>query len=290
MPQRVVIFTIGFHARATCRWLRRQEGREAVAFVDNNTAVHGTRVLGLPVLAPAALRSLDFDFVALPGRNQAPILAQLRDQLGISDDRVWLVRKSEVPPAAEELERRGTALASLLGRSVAVLEAMDARHWAMHSSLLGLVRGDDVARFSDFDFCVDAARIEELAERFVAVGLAPRAIPHRADAGPQPTRFAQLTLQTPTGCDDDEPALIDLHPLTLGATEASWPVNHGFLRLPVELFASSATRTYRDVAVRVPADPSDMLARLYGPDWAVPAETWNGRYHAPQIAPAACAA
>lgn len=284
MSQRLVIFTVGFHARATCRWLRRQPDRQVVAFVDNNPAVQGTRLLDVPVLAPAALATLAFDRVALPGRNQAPIRAQLHDGFGVGDDRIWLVRKSEVPPAADELARRGAALADLLRRTVAVLEAAGVRHWALHSALLALRRGDEAALFSDFDLGVDAAGFDALGGLFAA-GFDLRSKPHPAGAGPQPTRFAQLTLRAATARGDDEPALIDLHPVTLGATEASWPVNHGRLQLPVGFFAGHGTAAYRGVAVRVPAEPEEMLLRLYGPGWRTPVETWDGRYLSPVPTP-----
>jgi hypothetical protein len=281
MPQRVVIFTVGFHARATFRWLQRQPDRRVVAFVDNNPAVLGRPLYGVPVLPPGALATIAYDLVALPGRNQAPIRAQLQNQLGVPADRIWIVRKSEVPPAPDELARRGAALAGLLDRTLAVLASAGVRHWAMHSSLLGLVRGDDLALFSDFDLCVDAAGFDALTERFShGFGLQP--IAHRS-SGPHPTRFAQLTLQAEAGRVGEEPALVDLHPLVIGPAEASWPVNGGVLRLPVGCFESSATLEYRGLRLPVPVNPEGMLAQLYGAGWSTPADTWNGRYHTAQV-------
>lgn len=274
MPQRHVIFTAGFHARATCRWLLRQPGCEVVAFVDNNPAIQGGTLLGRPVLAPAALTALDYDCVALPGRNQEPILRQLRDELGVPAERIWLVRKSEVPPSAAELSRRGAALAALLQRVLAVLRGAGSPHWAMHSSLLGLVRGDDLALFSDCDLCVGDEGFDALAARFPAFDL--RAVP--AGAG-QATRYGQLTLHAPVSSATDEPALIDLHPVAFNDGEAIWSVNGGTLRLPAGPFRHEARMlAYRGVLVPVPAQPEALLTALYGEGWQVPAETWNGRY------------
>lgn len=279
-PRKVVLFTAGYHARAACRHLRRRDDWRVVAFVDNNRALQGTTLLGLPVLHPEALRTLDFDVVAVPGRHQREIAAQLDADFGLAGEQVWLVRKSEVPPAPDELERRGRDLASLLRRTLAVLDLAGVGYWAMHSTLLGLIRGDDLARFSDLDLCVDARAFDAL-EALFQPGYDLRAVNHRpADLhtaeGPR-SRRAQLSLRSVPSVAGDEPAIVDLHAMTLGPTEASWVCDAGTIRLPAAHFRRFTTGEYRGITVRLPADAESILVRLYGDGWRTPAESWNGR-------------
>lgn len=270
--KRIVIFTAGFHARATFRHLRRRPDCRVVGFVDNNPAAQGTSLFDLPILNPRKLAALDFDVVAVPGRNQPAILAQLRDELRVEAGRIWQVNKSEVRPAADELERRGTDLAHLLRQTISVLERAGSDFWAMHSGLLGLVRGEELALFSDLDLCVTASGFEALEQWFQQAGLDPILV---RDAG---GFMDQISLRLKPAHAWDEPAMIDLHPITVGPSDALWPVNHKPLVLPSVFFHGHASRSYRAVPVRVPVRAEEVLAELYGPDWRRPAETWNGRY------------
>lgn len=282
----VVIFTVGFHARATFRALRRRGDCRVLGFVDNNRAVQGTTLFDLPVMAPSALTDLDFDLVALPGRNQDVILGQLRGELGIEPARIWSVRKGEVRPAADELARRGEALARLLRQTLAVLEAAGADYWAMHSGLLGIMRGDDLALFSDLDFCVDAIDLDALETRF-APSFNATVVRRRGDEASGTdfphSRLLKLSLEARTTQAWDEPAMIDFHPLAVGPTEARWLIPRWMLNLPSRHFRDYELATYRGVPVRVPLEPDQVLSQLYGADWRVPAETWNGRYAATTI-------
>jgi hypothetical protein len=281
-PRSVVIFTVGFHARATFRFLARQPGCRVLGFVDNNPAAQGRLLFDLPVWSPSALAELDCDLIAVPGRNQQAILTQLRDVLGIEPSRLWLVRKSEVPPASDELARRGADLERLLRETISVLAAAGCDYWAMHSSLLALMRGQDLALFSDVDLCVTAEKFEMLQSRFRAAGIVSR-----ATLSPTEKALVELSITLPPAREWHEPAVIDLHPLTLGPAAATWLVNSKPLSLQAKHFIGHATAEYRGLAVRVPLEAEAITAELYGLDWREPAETWNGRYALNAVTPLA---
>jgi hypothetical protein len=279
LHRRIVIFTVGFHARASFRFLVRQETDEVLGFVDNNPATHGTTLFGLPVWSPRQLGALDFDLVAVPGRHQQAITDQLRDQWGLASARVWRVRKSEVPPAPDELARRGGELARLLHRTLAVLDAAGCRHWAMHSSLLGLRRGQELALFSDVDLAVESSDFAALGQRLREEGLMVNVTRRPTDDS-----VCEISLKFPSSRVWDEPAVVDLHPLILDEGDATWLVNGSPLSMPARFFSSHNLAEYRGVSLRIPSDADAMLAALYGDDWRQPAETWNGRYVLPPLA------
>lgn len=285
--KRVVIFTAGFHARATARHLLRQPDSRVLGFVDNNPVLHGTARLGLPIFAPAALRELDFDLVAVPGRNQAAIQAQLTMELGVARERVWLVRKSEVPMAPDELARRGRALAELLRRTLIVLDARGLRHWVLHSSLLALERGQDPAQFSDVDLGVDASGFDALVPALRAICQVDE-FPHPPSVlggeGASASRLGALGLSVAPDNAHDEPAMVDLHSVAVGSATARWWVEERTLEMPASHFAGREDRVYRGVTLALPRQAPDLLARLYGADWRTPAEVWNGRYAPPLAA------
>lgn len=273
--KRIVIFTAGFHARATFRHLRRQPDCRVVGFVDNNPAARGTSLFDLPILHPRELATLEFDLVAVPGRNQPAILAQLRDELRVDASRIWQVNKSEVPPAPDELARRGADLARLLGQVTTVFDASGIGYWAMHSALLSLMRGSEPALLSDFDLCVEAAAFERLAIE----------LPLHAESGGFTVRcvrahdeapWTQISVHGRPLHAADEPAVVDLHPITVGPEEATWPAGNFLFRADSSAFQTQVSRSYRGVAVRVPAEAGSILTQLYGADWHCPTERWTG--------------
>lgn len=277
---RILIFTVGFHARATWRFLRRANGCEVIGFADNRAEVQGTTLFGLPVLAPCEIPSQDFHYIALPGRNQAVIREQLTSKIGLNSSRIWIVAKSEVRPPPEEIEARGQLLATLLGRILPVLKSSGVPFWAMHSALLGLIRGNDLVTFSDLDLCYDGSRSQFLAQVLESAfpgELNVRRVDDRPDAP-----IHQLTFSLGDDPAKVEPVVIDLHPIAIGPSAVEWSVNGQHLSLPSHHFDStrSLTATYRGHSIPIPENPESVLSRLYGPDWGTPAECWNGQYTA----------
>lgn len=86
--ERILIFGAGEGGRRGYHALPR--GQRAVAFIDNDAAKHGTRLLGLPVIAPANITSTPHDRILVASKYQKEILAQLRE-LGIPLKRVDLI-------------------------------------------------------------------------------------------------------------------------------------------------------------------------------------------------------
>lgn len=277
MSLRTLIFGVGFHGRATCRHLRRSPGHTLVAFLDNQAPPAPAFRLGLPVLPPAQLPLLRYDLIAVPGRNQAAMIAQLTETLQVPPERIWLVDKSQVAPPAAEVAARAQALLTLLRPIVARLAEKRLPFWAMHSGLLGLLRGDELARFSDLDL---VCRREDVPAIYTALEDLPgfRVLPSLAAP-------AQLTFQSADPEDAFEPAVVDFHPFTTAADVVSWHVNGRTLRFPATHFQGDLTAPYHDLSLPLPLAPETLAHALYGPAWRTPAERWDGHY--PAASPAA---
>ncbi len=69
---------------------------EIIAFVDNNPAMWGKRVEGIPVIKPEALTQVEFDKVVICSFiYQNDIYRQLKEKIGIEDEKIWLYRDAE---------------------------------------------------------------------------------------------------------------------------------------------------------------------------------------------------
>lgn len=64
---------------------------EVIAYVDNNKAVWGKKIGNIPVVKPEVLKEIDFDKVVICALNyQDEIYRQMKDELGIKEERIWL--------------------------------------------------------------------------------------------------------------------------------------------------------------------------------------------------------
>jgi SAM-dependent methyltransferase len=83
---RVLIFGCGRYGRHVCERLGMTA--KVVGFVDNNQALYGTTLLGLPVFAPAELARLGFDRVVIASMYYPEIRRQLMQECGMAESRI----------------------------------------------------------------------------------------------------------------------------------------------------------------------------------------------------------
>jgi hypothetical protein len=88
-PRRVVIFGAGEAGRRAFAGLDATRN-DVIAFLDNNAAAQGTVVQGKPVLAPAQILHLDYDYILLASAFHPQMHEQLR-HLGVDarDMDIW---------------------------------------------------------------------------------------------------------------------------------------------------------------------------------------------------------
>lgn len=79
--EKLLIWGVGPTGQSIARNAR--DHVEVVGFMDNNTSVHGTTVLGKPVYAPSELQKLDYDYLVISTYfYSAEICAQIEGILG----------------------------------------------------------------------------------------------------------------------------------------------------------------------------------------------------------------
>ena len=88
---RLIIFGCGSAGQRAYHQIK--SGVDVIGFTDNNRKLHGTRLFGLPVHAPADLLRLEFDRVYLASTYHREIRRQLIGQVGIPAARIELSRE-----------------------------------------------------------------------------------------------------------------------------------------------------------------------------------------------------
>lgn len=103
---RILIFGCGSSGRRAYELL--QNSATIVGFVDNNSALQGSRLREVPVFPPGDISGLDWDRVHIASMYHAEIRAQLVNQLGVEAERIDLAAEFERPIPA--VKKRGRTL------------------------------------------------------------------------------------------------------------------------------------------------------------------------------------
>jgi lipopolysaccharide cholinephosphotransferase len=136
----------------------QREHCQFIAFIDNDSAKHGTEYAGLPVYGVTALTTLEYDQIVITTQWVVDVQRQLIDELNIAPSLIVVPAKEQLK-AVRPFEHLPTL--QLARKLIAVISTL-ARHdnltlWLDFGTLLGVVRdGDIIAWDDDVDFAISA--------------------------------------------------------------------------------------------------------------------------------------
>ena len=150
-PGRVVLFGAGSHCRDLIPCIAARPGVRIVAIADNNAHTL-QEMAGIPVIAPAELPSLDFDYVLpLHSEREADMIAELR-ALGLDEARI---RRLYLSPAYRRmaapafLQRLHDDIDALGGTAdIVIVSSVCSDQWGVvnQTALAEMMRGKRVVR------------------------------------------------------------------------------------------------------------------------------------------------
>lgn len=137
---------------------------EVVAFTDNDSAKHGTRFMGYPIIAPADINTHDVDSIIITSQWVDQIYSQLTKEMGINESNIIVPSKQSVKAALPFEDNETLAFAQSVMRTLN-------RYFVSHNisacldsgTLLGAVRNKGLIPWDDdIDLAVDKDNYERL--------------------------------------------------------------------------------------------------------------------------------
>jgi phosphorylcholine metabolism protein LicD len=197
---------------------------------------------------------------------------------------VRLIKKSDLIAEPDEMKMRSDAIDNFLLIFSKIAETNGIVYWMDHSALLGIIRGEDLARFSDVDIALissnDAEELwrilseSELSQSFDI----SRTFTKDNEVSSKHMKVGSLRkvlAQSRVSIVNQEPAIIDINIRTKIGDELFYAINAKEAKTPFIYFDGYEIASYNNIKLRIPKKAEEYLELLYGPDWRTPAEFFS---------------
>ena len=161
MQKKIIIFGAGYHGRNALRVCARNKKYKVIYFVDNNSKIHGRKILNTKILSPAKLKSINFDKIIVCGRFIPSIVFQLNN-LNINKSKLLLWGKKEIKLQKRELNLRSKDCVKSLKEIMQIFNLYQLKFWIDLGSLLALIRKQDLAESSDIDLVMNYNDLDKI--------------------------------------------------------------------------------------------------------------------------------
>lgn len=267
---RIAIFGAGSYGQNAIDYLRniKKDHANIIALFDNDTGKQGNKVLGLPILSPAELPTLDLDEIWIASIYAIEIKNQLLSEFILDPKRIHII------PADGITKKKAFAnvenAINLFKDLISIIEDNRIHWWLDHSSLLGLLRSGDPIGLGDIDMAVLEEEPEEIT-KIIRAAL-PDSITIRK------CYFNYNGASDIWGCGDvteikiDE--MIDIHFKRFNKNLVHWMVGPIQLAVPSVFYTENEKFFWSDITMPIPVNPNAYLEELYG-NWRTPNSAWT---------------
>ena len=279
MKKKILIFGIGLSGRAAYRKLIQNKENNIVGFIDNNVSANNKIYFNKIVYSPIQISSIDFDLIAISGRNITKIQDQLLNDLKIPKGKILLLTRSDLALSIDVKKNKEKSITDVLKVLINEMDGNKIDYWMDFSALLALHRDIEFSDFSDVDIAVNslenANKIFELMSlKKENYNISKKLIDEKLNYANE-GEIKQIVIQSNVNLEDEEPAIIDIHVKFFHENQYKCPVGKFTLFTPKSCLDSYEVIAYKDLSLKIPLNSLMYLELIYGKHWKTPVENWE---------------
>ena len=277
--KKILIFGIGLSGRAAFRKLKQNKENNIVGFIDNNVTANNKIFFNKIVYSPIQISSIDFDLIAISGRNITEIQDQLLNDLEIPKGKILLLTRSDLALSIDVKKNKEKSITDVLKVLINEMDGNKIDYWMDFSALLALHRDIEFSDFSDVDIAVNslenANKIFELMSlKKENYNISKKLIDEKLNYANE-GEIKQIVIQSNVNLEDEEPAIIDIHVKFFHDNQYKCPVGKFTLFTPKSCLDSYEVIAYKDLSLKIPLNSLMYLELIYGKHWKTPVENWE---------------
>ena len=275
----VLIFGVGYHGRAIHRKCRESPDKyNVIGFLDNDASKHHTRCFGTTIYSPSNVDQFNVDGVLVAGPHRLEMKNQLT-LLGVEETKILVWGRSKLRPHFELIRTRSVTTGEMLNRLCMEFDKNKLLYWLDFSGLLAVQRPELLPELSDVDISVahndmDAA-VEIICGLFSESDVEVCRLPvDHCYYLSSPGHHVVIMEQ----CDSAlrEPATLDVMVKFIEKKNTISRMGSREISSPKMYFDGFSICNYEGYTFRIPVCAEDYLSQVYGPQWQVPVEFFDG--------------
>ncbi|GAC05484.1 MAG: LicD family protein [Paraglaciecola sp.] len=277
----VVIFGASLSGRSALSELSKQY--DVVAFADNDSKKHGSKIQNIPIVSPLDITSFEPDKVMIASEFFEQIEEQLRQLIPQTTVEVLPARLIK-PIQLKNSHRQGQTAVDLLLMLSENLNALDVPHYIDAGTLLGVYRDNALIPWDDdLDFSVNAQYLNHTIrtlEQFLpklfeltSVRWTLHQYVNQREYGAVPVGAIRALKLLP---EDDNANLpgIDFFVKYIDGNYMDYCLASRGFRMPARHFSGIQSHSFSEGTVYLPHDVEGYLEGHYG-DWRTPKQDWS---------------
>lgn len=284
MKKRIIIASIGIHARAIYRLLKGNDKYKIIGFIEKDSEKVGTFFDTKPIYAYKDLKKLDYDKIAIAGVWQNDIAKEIIKQ-DIKKEKLWLLDDNFIDYYSKQREK----LTNKALKSVhKILSKYGINYIIDGSALIYLFRNKKISSCSDVDVMLlsKTNQLEFLYEKLTqsknlsefnikkVYSTIDNKIIRKHD-------LLKIIITSNCNTSKSEPMVIDV------CTYIDFPKYYllpmdksNFYYYPKKILGKKKKQTklykYRNLKLSIPSTPDRFLSFIYGKNWIKPPKKiWN---------------
>ena len=275
MKIKAVIFGTGYHSRKIFRKFKKKY--KVLYFVDNDKKKIGKNIFKKKIKKVETLKK-DYhkiNLILIYGIYSKIFIKQARS-LGVSKKIQLLDYKSTLPSIQESRNRERFTI-EILKNFIKILEKKDINYYLISSSLIAILRKDNLANYSDVDIAISN---KNMNNAYNALKILKKKYKVTKSSTQSNKKINQILIKSINNTEKFEPATIDCVPIYTKKKFAYIKFkDKKYFKFDKSFFSKKLKVKYKKKLVDVPNNPKKFLETMYGKNWYSRPKNWNEKFY-----------
>ena len=275
MKIKAVIFGTGYHSRKIFRKFKKKY--KVLYFVDNDKKKIGKNIFKKKIKKVETLKK-DYhkiNLILIYGIYSKIFIKQARS-LGVSKKIQLLDYKSTLPSIQESRNRERFTI-EILKNFIKILEKKDINYYLISSSLIAILRKDNLANYSDVDIAISN---KNMNNAYNALKILKKKYKVTKSSTQSNKKINQILIKSINNTEKFEPATIDCVPIYTKKKFAYIKFkDKQYFKFDKSFFSKKLKVKYKKKLVDVPNNPKKFLETMYGKNWYSRPKNWNEKFY-----------